>query len=142
MYSNADFWLRKQQRKVEAEAAGNQGRLRGARTLDEVVRLGDVHLPPELRALRGTIPGLRLLESEVQRRLEELVTAALKLIADKETVEDAKKQRGRLMQECSVLRGKYGQFYRRADTESARLVYKKEQAAKTAVAPPEEPPQS
>lgn len=138
--ANVLFWIQQQQRKVESEASSNLARLRSVRRLADAVRLGDVHLPPELRAMRQAIPGLRTLESGVKRRLQELVTEGLKDVFAKNTVEEAKQQRGHFMRECQALRGKYAEFYRQADAESARHVYLLEKAAKEAPPAPPEPP--
>jgi hypothetical protein len=133
------FWHQQQLNKVEAEVFGNKNRLKGARTLAEVVRLGDIHLPPELRALRNTLPELKSLKRAIETRLEEMVANELKLIASKDTAEEAKKQRGQLMSHWEVLRGDYSQIYRHALDESARILYKKEQEAKAAAPRPDEP---
>lgn len=130
------FWMQTQQRKVEAEASGNQARLRGARNMAEVVRLSEVHVPAELRALRSSIPGIRTLQAEVERRLRHLVDVGLKAISEKTTSVDAKAERVSFMRECEALRGVHAHIYRQADAESARAVFKLEQAEKAANPPP------
>ena len=124
------FWISQQQRKVETQASGNQARLRGAKTLAAAVRLADVSIPAEIRFMKHSIPGLRSLEHAVGRRLDELVDGALKEIASKASSAEARAARGRFIHECSVLRGKFSMQYRKADDESARLVYVKEKAEK------------
>lgn len=119
------MWLSQQQRKVEY-----QTRLRMAKTLAEAVRLASISIPPQIRFMKNSIPGLRSLENAVGRRLEELVTERLALIEAKPTAAEAKTERGRFMQECIVLRGTFARQYGIAERESARLVYLKEKVEK------------
>jgi hypothetical protein len=138
--ANILFWIQQQQRKVELDASGNRARLQGTRRLADVVRLAEVHLPAELRALKHSMPALKTLDSAVKNRIQEMVSAGLKEVLKMGTVAEAKKQRAQFMRECNVLRGKFGEFYRQADTESARHVYKLQKAGQAAETDVAEPP--
>lgn len=124
------MWINQQQRRVESEASGNQARVRHCRSMSDVVRLSHVSIPPEIRFLKRSIPGLRSLQTAVEARLTELVRARLKVIESKATAAEAKDERGLFIRECDVLRGDFAQQWRLADTESARLVYLKVKAEK------------
>ena len=134
------MWVAQQQRRVESEASGNQARVRHCRNMADAVRLAHVSIPPEIRFMKGSIPGLRSLKMAVEARLTELVRERLKVIESKATAAEAKAERGLFIRDCDVLRGDFAQQWRLADAESARLVYlkvKAETATDTIGTPPQ-----
>lgn len=128
--------------RVESDAANSQARLAYAKTIADVVRCADISVPAEVRFMRNSIRGLRSLEASAERRIEDIINDRLTQIADASTWADAKAERGRFIQECNVLRGKYSRQYGHADRESQRLVYAKQQkerrADEGAASPPAE----
>jgi hypothetical protein len=123
------FWIQQQQRRVEAEASGNSARLKGARTMADVVRLANVHVPSEIRCLAHTIPQLRTLKSAIDHRLGEILKARLLVLSKMETLEQSRTEARQLMQDCQVLRGTYAQHYRFAERESAQYLHRLQQKA-------------
>lgn len=123
------FWLNQEMRKVNSTCVSNQTRIPHTSQIEDVVKLTDVHLRPELRALRGSISGLRSLEQAAQTQLNKLIDTGLQAIQSKATPEEALQARGRFMQKCEPLRGKYGMLWRRADMESMRIVHQKKNEA-------------
>lgn len=135
------FWLASQQRKVESEALGNIARVRSAKNLADVVRLARVTVPHELRAIRNSIAGLRSLNHAIEEQLIALVQLRVKDIASSASAAEALAKRGKLMVECSVLRGDFSQQYRLADASSQREVFRLQQSEK-ATLPLPTPPES
>lgn len=132
------FWITQETRRVESDCLSRLQRVANATTLADVVRETDVHLKPELRALRHTIPGLKRLETQASDRLRAMIASRLERIAQSTTPEQALHRRGKLLQDCQALRGKFPREYHYADRESQRLHYLVLQAAK----PPQENPES
>lgn len=130
--SGANWLISRAVQRVESDATSQIARVNQARTIEEVVRAADVSVPAEIRFMRNSIPGLRRLESAAERRLDDLIKGRLNLITDAESATAAKAKRGRLLQDCSMLRGKFARQYGFADRESQRLVYLKERAEKPA----------
>lgn len=116
------FWLQQRMRSVEQQAASGLARIRQARTLSDVVRAADVHVPAELRALRHQLSGLRQLQLAAERRLEELLAEQLRqLKATAEGEREAHRLR-LLREEWSALRGTWAAYYRKAEADSLRIV--------------------
>lgn len=132
--SGANWLISQKLQRVESEAASQIARVNHAKTIDEVIRAADVPVPAEIRFMRNSIRGLRSLESAAERRIEELLNGRLQQIANAESAAEAKAKRGRFIQDCSMLRGKFSRQYGYADRESKRLVYLKEQAESSAKA--------
>jgi len=124
-----DFWVQQQLRRVESSADLQRANVARAHRLADVVRLANLTVPPELRYMKNSIPGVRRLRSAIETRLETLIKARLETISAAATPEDALQERGRFMLECDVLRGEFAQQYRFADTESQRRVHERKSAA-------------
>lgn len=128
---NAVDWLISQKlQQVESQASSSLARVRHAKTIEDIVRAADVHVPAEVRFMRNSIRGLRLLESEAEQCIQVMLEKRLKLISEADSAADAKSKRGRLLQDCSMLRGNFPRQYGHADRESQRLVYLKEREEK------------
>lgn len=122
----AQLWISQQLRRVESSAQQNIVTAMRAKTLAELVRLHQVHVPPEIRFARSTIPGLRRLEQTLNDKIGDLLKQRLEIIRKTDSCKEARELRGGLMLECECLRGHFATHYRRALDESARLVYLKE----------------
>lgn len=123
-----DFWVQQQLRRVESSADMQRANVARAHRLADVVRLANLTVPPELRYMKNSIPGIRRLRSAVETRLETLIKARLEAISAAATPEEALQESGRFMLECNVLRGDFAQQYRFADTESQRRVHARKSA--------------
>lgn len=119
--------LQRQAAALDQQCRRQARQVAGAKTLQAAVRLAEISIRPELRALRHGLPGLRLLRQTVEQRLKELLDALLKDLAAQPTLEAAKDFYGRLMaRECHHLRGEYAQLYRFVEREGQRILHKKE----------------
>ena len=129
------LWIHQQTRRVESEARSNLSRVSGATSLRDLVHFGEVRIPAELRYARNSIPGLRTLEFTIEKKIEVLLRERTFEITKAESLEAAKALRGKLMQECNVLRGKYSRQYRFADDESRRCLYLKQKIEQESASP-------
>ncbi|GBG14441.1 molybdenum cofactor guanylyltransferase [Novimethylophilus kurashikiensis] len=120
-------WMRQQLAKVEGNCHSAQGRIAAARTMREVVQAMQISVPPELRSVIRSQPGMRALTAAAERRLTELLEAQLEEARKAESTEAAKGILGRRRaQDWPYLRGTYAHIYRKADMEARRLLHTKE----------------
>lgn len=99
-------------------------RLPYAKTLWEVNRAAQVHLPGILRGLHWPGQGVKQrLAHAAERRMSELLDAQLEKAAAIEDPKARKEYLGRLrMTEWDALRGDYAMLYRKADVEAQKLL--------------------
>lgn len=124
--STTQFWIQQQTRKVESQAIMNRNRVIQAKTFGDVIRLAQITIPPEIRCLKNTIPGVRSLHNAIEVKIAELLESRLADLAKIEVLTELQAGHARLMQDCRLLRGDYGHFYSIAERRGSLLRFKLE----------------
>lgn len=121
------FWIRQQTQRFEGNCRSAQQQINGARTLAAVVMATNVSVPPELRALRHTVPAYKIMISAAEARMKQIVEEHLKILRETESAEACKAKFGQYVQrEWQSLRGLHGHLYRLADHEGRKILHQKQ----------------
>lgn len=119
------FWISQQLNRFDNTCSFAEQRIGRAKTMQDVVQATQVAIPPEIRAMRNSSPAYRKMLVAAERKLDAMVNAQLKTMADSslDVVETLFARC--LARDWQPLRGHFSRVFSRAEREARQILHKK-----------------